>query len=54
VDGIRVNTIASGATRTRIGDDAFERHPEIVDAMAAPSVFGRIGEPRPWTRTRGL
>jgi len=43
--GIRVNTIAPGATRTRIGDDAFERHPEIVDAMAAQSVFGRIGEP---------
>ena len=43
--GIRVNTIAPGPTRTRIGDDAFARHPEIIDAMAAQTVFGRIGEP---------
>lgn len=43
--GIRVNTIAPGPTRTRISDDAFDRHPELLDALAAGSVLGRVGEP---------
>lgn len=43
--GIRANSIAPGPTRTRLGDDAFERFPEIIDGLAAKTVLGRIGEP---------
>ncbi|MBP2478160.1 NAD(P)-dependent dehydrogenase (short-subunit alcohol dehydrogenase family) [Crossiella equi] len=43
--GIRVNAVSPGATRTRLGGDAFERFPEIIPAIAAKSVFNRIGEP---------
>jgi NAD(P)-dependent dehydrogenase (short-subunit alcohol dehydrogenase family) len=43
--GIRVNSIAPGPTRTRLGDDAFEKHPEIIDQLAARTALGRIGEP---------
>lgn len=43
--GIRVNSIAPGPTRTRLGDDAFEKYPEIIDGLAARTVLGRIGEP---------
>lgn len=42
---IRVNSIAPGPTRTRLGDDAFERYPEIVDQLAARTALGRVGEP---------
>ena len=34
-----------GATRTRIADDSFARHPEAVPLMAAKAALGRIGEP---------
>jgi NAD(P)-dependent dehydrogenase (short-subunit alcohol dehydrogenase family) len=43
--GIRVNTIAPGPTRTRIGGDAFEKYPEIIPGIAAKTVLGRLGEP---------
>jgi NAD(P)-dependent dehydrogenase (short-subunit alcohol dehydrogenase family) len=43
--GIRVNTIAPGPTRTRLGDDAFARFPEIAGPLAARTVLGRLGEP---------
>ncbi|WP_405145618.1 SDR family oxidoreductase [Sphaerisporangium sp. NBC_01403] len=43
--GIRVNSIAPGPTRTRIGDDAFEKYPEIIDGIAAKTALGRLGEP---------
>lgn len=43
--GIRVNSIAPGPTRTRLGDDGFERFPELVDELAARTALGRIGEP---------
>jgi NAD(P)-dependent dehydrogenase (short-subunit alcohol dehydrogenase family) len=33
--GIRVNSVAPGATRTRIADDSFARYPEAVPLMAA-------------------
>jgi NAD(P)-dependent dehydrogenase (short-subunit alcohol dehydrogenase family) len=43
--GIRVNSIAPGTTRTRIGDDAFARYPELIPAIAANTALGRLGEP---------
>jgi NAD(P)-dependent dehydrogenase (short-subunit alcohol dehydrogenase family) len=43
--GIRVNTVAPGTTRTRIGDDAFTRMPELVADVARGMALGRIGEP---------
>jgi NAD(P)-dependent dehydrogenase (short-subunit alcohol dehydrogenase family) len=42
---IRVNTISPGPTRTRLGDDAFERFPEVIEPLAAKTAFARIGEP---------
>ncbi|MFF3323729.1 SDR family NAD(P)-dependent oxidoreductase [Streptomyces sp. NPDC002889] len=43
--GIRVNAVAPGATRTRISDNAFERFPEVIPAIAAKTALGRVGEP---------
>jgi NAD(P)-dependent dehydrogenase (short-subunit alcohol dehydrogenase family) len=43
--GIRVNSISPGPTRTRLGGDAFEKFPELIDGLAAKTVLGRIGEP---------
>jgi NAD(P)-dependent dehydrogenase (short-subunit alcohol dehydrogenase family) len=42
---IRVNSVLPGTTRTRIGDDAFERMPELIAPIAAETALGRIGEP---------
>ncbi|WP_326726995.1 SDR family NAD(P)-dependent oxidoreductase [Streptomyces phaeochromogenes] len=44
VRGIRVNAVAPGSTRTRISDDAFERFPEVIPALAAKTALGRVGE----------
>ncbi|MGI5191658.1 SDR family oxidoreductase [Promicromonospora sp. CA-289599] len=44
--GITVNSVAPGPARTRIGDDAFDRFPEIIDGIAARTTLGRIGEPQ--------
>lgn len=43
--GIRVNSVAPGATRTRIADNAFERFPEVIPGIAAKTALGRVGEP---------
>ncbi|GIF42620.1 SDR family NAD(P)-dependent oxidoreductase [Actinoplanes xinjiangensis] len=43
--GIRVNSLAPGPTRTRLGDNAFERHPEVIPELAARTALGRLGEP---------
>ncbi|MFJ9714076.1 SDR family NAD(P)-dependent oxidoreductase [Streptomyces sp. NPDC101234] len=43
--GIRVNAVSPGMTRTRIGDDAFTRFPEIIPAITAKTALGRAGEP---------
>jgi NAD(P)-dependent dehydrogenase (short-subunit alcohol dehydrogenase family) len=43
--GIRVNSVAPGATRTRFADDAFAKHPEIIPELARDFALGRIGEP---------
>jgi NAD(P)-dependent dehydrogenase (short-subunit alcohol dehydrogenase family) len=45
VRGIRVNSVAPGSTRTRIADNAFERFPEVIPALAAKTALGRLGEP---------
>jgi NAD(P)-dependent dehydrogenase (short-subunit alcohol dehydrogenase family) len=45
VRGIRVSSVAPGSTRTRIADNAFERFPEVIPAMAAKTALGRLGEP---------
>ncbi|WP_313544472.1 SDR family NAD(P)-dependent oxidoreductase [Leifsonia aquatica] len=42
---IRVNSVSPGPTRTRLGGNAFEQYPEVIDALAAKTAFGRIGEP---------
>lgn len=42
---IRVNSIAPGPTRTRLGNDGFARHPEIIPVIAAETALGRLGEP---------
>jgi len=43
--GIRVNSVSPGSTRTRIGDNAFERYPEVIPALVARTALGRLGEP---------
>lgn len=43
--GIRVTTVSPGPTRTRLGDDAFERFPQVVDQLAGRTALGRIAEP---------
>lgn len=45
VRSLRVNSVSPGPTRTRLGDNAFERFPEVIDRLAAKTAFGRIGEP---------
>lgn len=41
---IRVNSVAPGATRTRIGDDAYEKYPGIAEHIASLTAMGRLGE----------
>ncbi len=43
--GIRVNSVAPGATRTRFADDAFAKNPEIIPELAKTFALGRLGEP---------
>ena len=42
---IRVNAVAPGTTRTRIGDDAFLTAPELAETLGQGVALGRIGEP---------
>ena len=42
---IRVNTVAPGTTRTRIGNDAFLESPELAETLGQGVALGRIGEP---------
>jgi len=41
---IRVNSVAPGATRTRIGDDAYDKHPEAIQQIVGTTALGRFGE----------
>lgn len=43
--GIRVNSVAPGPTRTRLGDDGFERFPEVIPPIVAKTALGRLGQP---------
>lgn len=43
--GIRVNTVAPGPTRTRLGGDAFDKYPEFIPPLVAKTALGRLGEP---------
>ncbi len=45
VRGIRVSSVSPGSTRTRLADDAFEKYPEVIPALAAKTALGRVGEP---------
>jgi NAD(P)-dependent dehydrogenase (short-subunit alcohol dehydrogenase family) len=40
---IRVNSVAPGPTRTRLGGDAFERFPEVIAPLVARTALGRLG-----------
>jgi len=42
--GVRVNSVAPGPTRTRIGDGAFDRHPEVIPTFVERTALGRMGE----------
>jgi NAD(P)-dependent dehydrogenase (short-subunit alcohol dehydrogenase family) len=42
---IRVNAVAPGTTRTRIGNDAFLESPELAEVLGQGVALGRIGEP---------
>jgi NAD(P)-dependent dehydrogenase (short-subunit alcohol dehydrogenase family) len=41
---IRVNSIAPGPTRTRLGDDGFARFPDLIAPLVARTALGRLGE----------
>jgi NAD(P)-dependent dehydrogenase (short-subunit alcohol dehydrogenase family) len=43
--GIRVNSVAPGPTRTRLGGDAFDKYPEVIPPLVAKTALGRLGEP---------
>lgn len=42
--GIRVNAVAPGPTRTRLGGDAFDKYPEVIPPLVARTALGRLGE----------
>jgi NAD(P)-dependent dehydrogenase (short-subunit alcohol dehydrogenase family) len=42
--GIRVNAVAPGPTRTRLGGDAFDSHPEVIPPLVEATALGRLGE----------
>ena len=42
--GIRVNSVAPGATRARIGDDAYDKYPEVIQQIVEMTALGRLGE----------
>jgi NAD(P)-dependent dehydrogenase (short-subunit alcohol dehydrogenase family) len=43
--GIRVNAVSPGATRTRLGGNAFEHMPEVIPPLIENTLLGRLGEP---------
>lgn len=51
---IRVNAVAPGTTRTRLGGDVFGQMPELVESLGQAVAFGRIGEPEDVARVIGF
>jgi NAD(P)-dependent dehydrogenase (short-subunit alcohol dehydrogenase family) len=43
---IRVNSIAPGATRTRIAGDAYDKFPQFIQPIIDGTAMGRLGESR--------
>ncbi|WP_207478405.1 SDR family NAD(P)-dependent oxidoreductase [Arenibaculum pallidiluteum] len=43
--GIRVNAVAPGPTRTRIGGDVFDKYPEFIPPLVEKTALGRLGDP---------
>jgi NAD(P)-dependent dehydrogenase (short-subunit alcohol dehydrogenase family) len=41
---IRVNSIAPGATRTRIANDAYDNYPEAIQPIINTTALGRLGQ----------
>jgi NAD(P)-dependent dehydrogenase (short-subunit alcohol dehydrogenase family) len=41
---IRVNSVAPGATRTRIADDAYDKYPQVIQPIVDGTALGRLGE----------
>jgi NAD(P)-dependent dehydrogenase (short-subunit alcohol dehydrogenase family) len=41
---IRVNSIAPGATRTRIAGDAYEKYPDAIQPIIKTTALGRLGQ----------
>jgi NAD(P)-dependent dehydrogenase (short-subunit alcohol dehydrogenase family) len=41
---IRVNAVAPGPTRTRLGGDAFARYPDVIPPLVERTALGRLGE----------
>lgn len=41
---VRVNSVAPGATRTRIGDDAYDKYPEAIQQIVEMTALGRLGQ----------
>jgi NAD(P)-dependent dehydrogenase (short-subunit alcohol dehydrogenase family) len=41
---IRVNAVAPGPTRTRLGGDAFARFPDVIPPLVERTALGRLGE----------
>jgi len=41
---IRVNSVAPGATRTRIGNDTYDKYPQVIQQIVEMTAFGRLGE----------
>jgi NAD(P)-dependent dehydrogenase (short-subunit alcohol dehydrogenase family) len=42
--GIRLNAVAPGPTRTRLGGEAFERFPDVIPPLVERTALGRLGE----------
>ncbi|MGO1070707.1 SDR family NAD(P)-dependent oxidoreductase [Lysobacter sp. CA199] len=42
---IRANAVSPGATRTDLGGNPLDNHPEFAELLASQTALGRVGEP---------